>query len=76
MGPIVTEYWAKPIQPRQFDWAAHYDDPEGHVGYGETEQDAINDLLTEHPPCKNESEYVRADGGCLKCDADQGETCR
>ena len=73
---IVTEFVYPPIPLRQFDWAAHYDDPEGYVGRGATEQEAINDLLTEHPPCKNVSPYVRADGGCLKCDADQGEACR
>ena len=76
MAKIVTEFVYPPIPLRQFDWAAHYDDPEGHVGYGATEQEAIDDLLTEHPPCKNKSQYVRADGGCLRCDADQGEACR
>jgi hypothetical protein len=29
-----------------------------------------------HPPCKEQSKFVRADGGCLKCDADAGEACR
>ncbi len=76
MSKIVTEFVYPPIPLRQFDWVAHYDDPEGHTGTGVTEQDAINDLLTEHPPCKNNSPYVRGDGGCLKCEADAGEACR
>jgi hypothetical protein len=27
-------------------------------------------------PCKDESKYCRGDGGCLRCDADVGITCR
>lgn len=27
-------------------------------------------------PCKDESVYVRHDGGCLRCDADAGVACR
>ena len=44
---IVTDYWAKPVPLRQFDWTATFDDYEGGgpIGYGRTEQDAINDLL-------------------------------
>jgi hypothetical protein len=50
---IVTEYWAKPIPLRTFDWCAHFDDPEGATGYGATEQDAIDDLVLNHlPPYK------------------------
>jgi hypothetical protein len=30
----------------------------------------------EDEPCKNESRYVRDDGGCLRCDADAGVACR
>lgn len=72
----VNEY--PPIPDRRWDWHAFWDGDEetGDYGYGKTEQEAIDDLLSEHPPCKNESTYVRGDGGCLRCDADQGETCR
>jgi|KBSMisStaDraftv2_1062788.scaffolds.fasta_scaffold94830_6 hypothetical protein len=29
------------------------------------------------PPCKNEgNSAVRADGGCLRCEADAGEVCK
>jgi len=47
MEKIITEYWAKPIPPRQFDWTATFDgyEPSGPVGYGRTEQEAIDDLL-------------------------------
>ncbi len=82
---IETDYWKKPGPTDKFDWSATYDnyeggdgydEPAGPVGYGATEQEAICDLLAVAPPCKNGSPYVRTDGGCLKCDADQGEACR
>lgn len=82
---IETNYWAKPIPDRRFDWSATYDnyeggdgynEPAGPSGHGATEQEAIDDLLDNHPPCKNESPYSRQDGGCLRCDADCGESCR
>ena len=75
---IVTENIYPPIPIRQFDWVAHCDDEEGPTGTGATEQEAIDELLTNHPPCKNapDQPYVRTDGGCLKCDADAGEACR
>ena len=50
---IVTSYIHPPIPLRQYDWAAYEDDtyccPECHqtVGYGETELDAIIDLLAQ-----------------------------
>ena len=43
---IRTDYWPKPIPPRQFDWTAideNYE-PGGHIGFGRTEQEAIDDL--------------------------------
>ena len=58
---IRTDYWAKPIPLRCFDWSALDEDtydgsPTDPIGYGETEQEAIDDLLgqldvdpTEHP---------------------------
>lgn len=48
---IVTNYWAKPIPDRRFDWCATFDGDEpndnGHMpqGYGTTEQEAIADLV-------------------------------
>jgi len=51
---IRTDYWPKPIPLRQFDWTAIDDDTyDGAsdsrcpVGYGRTEQEAIDDLMTE-----------------------------
>jgi predicted RNase H-like HicB family nuclease len=38
--PIITENVYPPIPIRQFDWAA-YRDPEGSVGWGKTEAEAI-----------------------------------
>jgi len=74
---VNTEYWAKPIPLRQFDWIASYDDDEpdddGNMarGYGRTEQEAIVDLLCSHP--RDESEpcghcgAVTAEDVALKC---------
>jgi hypothetical protein len=46
---IKTEYFAKPIPSRKFDWSAidddTYDGPGSPVGYGSTEQEAIIDLI-------------------------------
>lgn len=56
MPTIRTSYWAKPIPLRQFDWQAWYDGDEPNdngsmrTGEGRTEQDAVNDLLTNYPP--------------------------
>jgi hypothetical protein len=52
-GRIVTDFWAKPIPPRNFDWCAYRDndepDDDGHMmqGFGPTEQDAIDDLIQQ-----------------------------
>lgn len=49
---IRTDCWAKPIPTNKFDWSAWFDNDEPnddgqmHVGYGATEQDAIEDLLS------------------------------
>jgi hypothetical protein len=48
---IITNYWAKPIPPRQFDWEAWRDGDEPNddgqmlCGYGRTKQEAIDDLM-------------------------------
>ena len=53
---IRTDYWAKPIPDRRFDWSATYDDYEADcdqdgffstspVGYGRTEAEAVIDLI-------------------------------
>ena len=47
---IVTNFWMKPIPPRQFDWSAWRDGDEPNddgqmtIGYGATEAAAIADL--------------------------------
>ena len=45
--PIHTEYWAKPVPLRQFDWSAVRDGYDGGdpIGYGATEAEAIADLI-------------------------------
>ncbi len=53
---IVTNYWAKPIPDRQFDWSAHYDGDEPNdgqmmVGYGKTKEEAIIDLARPSAEC-------------------------
>jgi hypothetical protein len=46
---IVTHYWLKPIPVRSFDWSAVGDsyEPEDPIGYGATEEEAVNDLLEQ-----------------------------
>jgi hypothetical protein len=48
---IKTSYWAPPIPDRSFDWSAYdddtYDGPGCALGYGPTEQAAIDDLLLQ-----------------------------
>lgn len=46
---IVTSHVYPPIPVRQFDWCAHYDDPEGPCGYGPTEAAAVDDLIDNYP---------------------------
>ncbi|CAN5817451.1 hypothetical protein BH20PSE1_BH20PSE1_01510 [soil metagenome] len=44
---VITEYVCPPIQIRTFDWTAvteNYDGPGSPIGYGATEQEAIDDL--------------------------------
>lgn len=48
---IRTEYWRKPGPTTKFDWSASFDNDEPNddgqmaVGYGATEQEAVDDLL-------------------------------
>ena len=44
---IITSHWLKPIPTKNFDWCATFDgyDEGDPIGYGATEQDAIDDLL-------------------------------
>jgi|GEM_PF-2920397 len=56
MPKIATSYRAKPIPLRQFDWTAWYDGDEPNdaggmrTGSGRTQEDAIANLLSNHPP--------------------------
>ena len=47
--PIHVEYVFPPIPERQFDYRATFDgyEPGDVMGYGATEQEAINDLLDQ-----------------------------
>lgn len=46
---IRTEYWRKPIPTNKYDWEAWEDGTEetGPVGYGRTEDAAVEDLLEQ-----------------------------
>ena len=47
---LVTAYDPPPIPPRQFDWSAWDSDtyePGCPLGFGRTEQEAIDDLLAQ-----------------------------
>ncbi|HSC56989.1 MAG TPA: hypothetical protein VLC51_07275 [Nitrospira sp.] len=49
---VVTSNIFPPIPDRKFDWCAYFDGEEdGWVGYGPTEEDAIDDLM-----CVSESD--------------------
>lgn len=56
MPKIATSFWMKPIPLRQFDWQAWYDgdepndDGQMRHGDGRTQQEAIDALLSDHPP--------------------------
>jgi hypothetical protein len=44
---LITTNHCPPIPDRRFDWSAHWDGEEEHsgwVGWGSTEQEAIDDL--------------------------------
>ncbi len=43
---VITDFWAKPIPDRRFDWQAIEDGTEesGPVGNGRTEAEALADL--------------------------------
>ncbi len=67
---IVTNYWAKPIPDRQFDWSAHYDGDEPNddgqmmVGYGQSKEEAIIDLarlFAERAEAAEDRFYAGAD---------------
>jgi len=53
-GKVVTNFWMKPIPPREFDWCATFENDEpndnGQMlhGYGATEAEAIEELLTNY----------------------------
>jgi hypothetical protein len=83
MPKIATEFWMKPIPPRQFDWSAWYDGDEPNdagcmrIGYGRTREEAAHDLLTNHPaPCVDCRGKGSAIPGieCATCEG-TGERC-
>ena len=53
---IITSFVYPPIPIRTCDWAAHVDGDEesGRCGYGETEEQAIQDLKDGFPELFNE----------------------
>ena len=49
MNKIITSYDYPPIPDRKYDWSAireSYDEGD-LIGYGRTEQEAINDLISQ-----------------------------
>jgi hypothetical protein len=47
MKKIITTHISPPIPIRNYDWEAVFEDYDegGPIGYGETEQEAISDLI-------------------------------
>jgi hypothetical protein len=86
---IITNYWAKPIPDRQFDWSAWCDGDEPNdngqmmVGYGRTEAEAIADLrIVACEACGTEGRVLVTVAGqwdpenrgpCPYCDGTGGE---
>ena len=85
---IVTNYWAKPIPDRRFDWSAWRDGDEPNdngqmrIGYGRTEAEAIADLrIVACEACGTEGRVLRSNGGpddidcgeCPYCEGTGGE---
>ena len=50
---ITTYYDPTPIPLRCFDWRAYYD-PEGPIGYGRTELEALADLMEQTEEMESE----------------------
>jgi hypothetical protein len=91
MIKIVTHYDPKPIPMRQFDWTAVTDNYDGapdssnrhQVGYGRTEQEAIDDLkshleddddeIVSAPPCFYDLRVDFLNDRCVDCGALPGE---
>lgn len=71
MTQIRTEFDAKPIPVRQYDWCATYEgyEPGDPCGWGQTEADAIANLKKQSgPPCPQcGSEYSEEYGYCHQC---------
>ena len=68
---IVTEHVRPPIPTRFFDWAAYYDnelDEQCATGRGATPEEAVRDLITNHP---------RSGNPCPSCGKPffDGDTC-
>jgi hypothetical protein len=63
MRTIKTDFIFPPIPPRQYDWVAYFDGDEesGPRGYGETEKEAVDDLVNNYTD--DEDEVAVALGG-------------
>lgn len=60
---IITTHVYPPIPMRQFDWHAHYEgeeDEQMDYGTGATEQEAIDDLLENHPRDQDKTIELKA----------------
>jgi len=76
---IRTENVYPPIPIRKFDWSAIDDrryggEPSDPVGWGATEQEAIDDLLDQI--CMARGADVDNNNGCRACSAEAGVACR
>ena len=62
MAKMMTQNQFPPIPTRKMDWVAWFDgyEEDGRYGYGETEAEAIEDLLTEYE-CPMCGEHVDPD---------------
>lgn len=81
---IITSHNHPPIPDRSMDWSAVFEDYDGGdiepgvpsrdpIGYGPTEQAAIEDLLGRYEECPKCGEvetyyWLKSSGWCAKCD--------
>jgi hypothetical protein len=58
---LITNYWAKPIPMRKFDWQATLDgwEPGEPIGHGESEADAVYDLFMQIADREDDDEELR-----------------
>jgi len=66
MSRIIVRYWPPPIPIRKYDYCAYRDGYEeiGQYGFGETEQEALDELAEIEAEHAEGTDLSVRDGGC------------